>query len=97
MRAKNAISKMYLGDAARLAQICNNGLFGGAGLIQPEKLRELDAGELKLMGFDPKALKVLEKYRDILRMYEDQFLLLVIGVENQDNVNYCMPLRKQTA
>lgn len=93
MRAKNAISKMYLGDAARLAQICNNGLFGGAEMIQPEKLRELDAGELKLMGFDPKALKVLEKYRDILRMYEDRFLLLVIGVENQDNVNYCMPLR----
>lgn len=93
MRAKNAISKIYLGDAARLAQICNNGLFGGAEMIQPEKLRELDAGELKLMGFDPKALKVLEKYRDILRMYEDRFLLLVIGVENQDNVNYCMPLR----
>lgn len=42
---------------------------------------------------DSETVKVLEKYRDILRMYEDKFLLLVIGVENQSDTNYCMPLR----
>lgn len=93
MRAKNAVSKLYLGDASRLAQICNNGLFGGTKVICPEKLRELDAGELSLIGISPKDLNVLEKYRDILRIYEDRFLVLVIGLENQDEVNYCMPLR----
>lgn len=93
MRTKNAVSKSYLSDANHLSQICNNGLFGGASVIQPEKLRELDTGQLTLLGGNPKALKVLEKYRDILRIYEDQFLLLVIGVENQSDINYCMPLR----
>ena len=93
MRTKNAVSKSYLSDPERLSQLCNNGLFGGEPFIQPEKLRELDTGELKLAGVAPNTQNVLEKYRDILRIYEDQFLLLVVGVENQSDINYCMPLR----
>lgn len=93
MKLKNAVSNTYLARPERFAQICNHGLFGGKHLIQPDKLRELNAGELGLLEQGTGKAKVLEKNRDILRMYDDQMLLMVIGVENQTDIHYCMPLR----
>lgn len=39
-------------------------------------------------------MEVLEKYRDVLRVYDDQMMLLILGVENQNEVHYAMPLRQ---
>lgn len=62
MRNKNAVSKSYLSDSQRFAQICNNQLFGSRRVIEPERLRELDTGELAIIGDRAPALEVLEKY-----------------------------------
>lgn len=94
MRNKNAVSKSYLSDNQRFAQTCNNQLFGGRKLIQPEKLRELDPGELSVNGERAPDLAVLEKYRDVLRIYDDQMMFLILGIENQNEVHYAMPLRQ---
>lgn len=39
-------------------------------------------------------MEVLEKYRDVLRVYDDQMMLLILGIENQNEVHYAMPLRQ---
>lgn len=62
MGSKNAVSKAYLSDRKRFAQICNNQLFGGKPVISPELLRELDAEELLVEGQNRKELNTLEKY-----------------------------------
>ncbi len=94
MRSKNAVSKSYLSDARRFAQVCNNQLFGGRCLIRPEKLKELDSGEVAVEGGRAADLEVLEKYRDVLRIYDDQVLFLILGIENQNEIHYAMPLRQ---
>ncbi len=94
MGSKNAVSKAYLSDRKRFAQICNNQLFGGKPVISPELLRELDAEELLVEGQNRKELNTLEKYRDILRIYDDQVMFMILGIENQNEVHYAMPLRQ---
>ncbi len=94
MRSKNAVSKSYLSDGQRFAQVCNNQLFGGRKIIRPDKLRELDPGEPVLKGTRASELEVLEKYRDVLRIYDDQMIFLILGIENQNEVHYAMPLRQ---
>ena len=94
MGSKNAVSKAYLSDRKRFAQICNNQLFGGKPVISPELLRELDTEELLVAGQNRKELNTLEKYRDILRIYDDQVMFMILGIENQSEVHYAMPLRQ---
>lgn len=100
MGIKNTISKHYLSDNGRFAQICNNGLFGGKQIICPEKLRDLDPQELALLqstaagkSRDKQKLHPIEKYRDILKLYEEKTILMICGIENQDQIHYAMPLR----
>ena len=100
MGIKNTISKNYLSDNGRFAQICNNGLFGGNHIIQPEKLRDLDPQELALLENAPeeayrnnRSIQPMEKYRDILKLYEEKTILIICGIENQSQIHYAMPLR----
>ena len=94
MKSKNAVSKSYLSDAQRFSQVCNNELFGGKDFIKPELLQELDPGSLLVEGIRPEELKVLEKYRDVLKVYKNQILFLILGLENQNDIHYAMPLRQ---
>lgn len=94
MGNKNAVSKDYLSDPERFAQIFNNTVFGGTKLICPDRLRELDPEELTFWHSQTKKMKSLEKYRDILRIYDDQALLILLGIENQSDIHYAMPLRQ---
>ncbi|MDY5482860.1 MAG: hypothetical protein SPF91_01535, partial [Clostridium sp.] len=90
---KDTVSKNYLSDPVRFAQLCNNALFDGTPLIHPEYLKELSTKESKVFGFQTKEMTALWKDRDILKMYQDQLLLAIIGIENQTEIHYCMPLR----
>lgn len=56
MGNENAVSKAYLSDRQRFAQVCNNQFFGGREMIQPELLREMDSEELFIEGSGRKAL-----------------------------------------
>ena len=38
-------------------------------------------------------LEVVWKNRDILKQYEDGTLFMIVGIESQTDVHYCMPLR----
>ncbi len=90
--ARNNISKKYLSDPQRFAEVCNNTLFDSHPVIEPSGLQELDTGELKIVGIGMKELQSVQKERDILKLYRNQFVCALFGIENQSN-HYCMPLR----
>lgn len=52
-RFRDNISKNYLSDPRRFAQVCNNTLFSGQHIISAEGLSELDAYERKITGLKP--------------------------------------------
>lgn len=107
MREKNAVAENYLSVPERFAQIYNAAVFHGNMLIQADKLRELDTSETavflkwekKVRGEDnvfrskSAGVKVQEGYRDIVKIYENQAVMLICGIENQEELHYAMPLR----
>lgn len=98
MGKEDAIVRQYLSEPQRFAQICNNGLFGGQSFIHPEKLKELNPEEIMILGDSLKnhniSPEILKRHRDILKLYDDKALLLLVGIENQEKIHYAMPLRQ---
>ena len=93
MQEKNVVTNSYLSDNRRFAQICNNALFGGRPLIQPEGLQSLDRTEALIRGRDATHVQTEEKFRDIVKIYRHDLVILIIGIENQSDISYAMPLR----
>ena len=96
MGKPNIVTKRYMQDNARFADICNFFLFDGRQVIKPENLIEKDVSELAL----PKGLKnvsAVEKIRDILKgcciKTADGITYLMIGIENQNDTHYAMVVR----
>lgn len=96
MGKPNVVTKQYMQNNARFADICNFYLFGGKEVIKPESLVERDVTELAL----PKGLggmTAVEKFRDILRgccmKTADGITYLIIGIENQTDIHYAMVIR----
>ena len=92
-------TKAYMRENEIFADAFNFFLYDGAQKIQPELLRELDTTELaKLPGTDEKQLsEVIQKYRDVLKaaviMQDEKASYLLLGIENQTDVHYAMPVR----
>ena len=96
MGQPNIVTKRYMQDNARFADICNFFLFEGQQVIKPEDLAEKDITELAM----PKELasvKAVEKFRDVLRgccvKTAGDITYLVIGIENQNDIHYAMVIR----
>ncbi|MDD3338854.1 MAG: Rpn family recombination-promoting nuclease/putative transposase [Lachnospiraceae bacterium] len=82
--ADNQVNE-YLSDPVRFADVVNNGFFDGNHVIDPAKLTELDSVSRDIPG--------MHKIRDIKKMYKDEAVILIIGVESQTSIHYAMPLR----
>lgn len=96
MRKANVITKQYIKDNSRFADLCNFYLYNGKPIIKPENLSELDVTELAL----PKGLGgtlAVEKVRDLLKACclkrSDEVMYLIIGIENQTDIHYAMVIR----
>lgn len=92
-KTRDNISKSYLADAVRFSAVCNNTLFNGQSIIQADGLQELDSHEAKAMGIDYTEVQTIWKDRDMLKKYKDECILAIIGIENQSDIHYCMPVR----
>ncbi len=72
-------------------------LYGGAPVIRPERLRELDAGQTALVRKRDGREKGVEKTRDLLKELaakeDGERAYLILGIEDQMNVHYAMPVR----
>lgn len=96
MGKPNIVTKRYMQDNARFADVCNFFLYGGQQIIKPEDLVERDVTELAL----PKGLnsaEAVEKVRDILKgccvKTAGSLTYLIIGIENQNDTHYAMVVR----
>lgn len=92
-------TKAYMRENEIFADAFNFFLYDGAQKIQPGRLRELDTTELiQLPGTDEKQLsEVIQKYRYVLKsvvmMQDEKASYLLLGIENQTEVHYAMPVR----
>lgn len=90
---KRVITKQYFSNRERFAEICNHGLFHGETILHADQLKEMDSEEQSVIGMSTEEVDVMWKSRDILKQYEDGSVFVIIGIESQTEIHYCMPLR----
>lgn len=89
----------YLSDNKRFADIVNYYVYDGEQIIEPDQLHEMDATEIAFPYGDGEknSSEIIQKYRDILKsacaMSDDKAAYLIIGIENQAEVQYAMPVK----
>lgn len=82
---KDTVDYVYLSDNSRYADLFNGVLFGGEQVLDGAMLEERDSRMVVSKG--------KSKARDIVRKYGEGAAYMVLGVENQEEVSYCMPFR----
>ncbi len=83
--SKDTIDYVYLSDNERYADLFNGVLFGGKQILDATMLEERDSRAV--------VSKKKSKARDVVRKYGKGATYMVLGVENQEEVSYCMPFR----
>ncbi len=97
MREKSIMSRRFISQNEVFADIFNYHLYQGKQVIKEDDLEERDSTEVAVLIQDEKAYAV-EKIRDILKecviKTTDQAVYLILGIENQSQLHYAMPVRK---
>ena len=101
MGLKDSVTKDYIRDNAVFADAFNYFLYGGEAVIDPKSLIEIDSTELAVPYYidENKGMQTesAQKYRDALKsttvMYNDKATYMILGVENQTDINYAMPVK----
>ena len=93
MGKPDIVTKAYMRKSNIFADAFNYLIYNGRKVINPEKLTERkEAKEITEMTEDP-----VQKYRDILKtaavMQESETYYLLLGIENQTDIHYAMPVR----
>ena len=98
---KDSVTKSYMGEDAVFADAFNYFLYQGRQVLAPEDLKPLDTAQLGVFSGTGKAagtaVEAVQKYRDVLKIgnvkKDDRAAYLLLGVENQSQVHYAMPVR----
>lgn len=85
---RDLVDYAYLSDNLRYADLFNGVLFGGEEIVSAKRLKGEDSKLVEAFGKDKKG-----RYRDVIRKYEGDINYAVLGIENQEAVDYTMPLR----
>ena len=92
----NIVTKEYMQDPQHFADAFNYYAFDGRQVVCAEKLSEADPTELAII-FSEDRKEFVEKFRDVLKqcilMEDDKFSYLMIGIENQTDIHYAMPVK----
>ena len=86
---KDLVDYNYLSDNLRYADLFNGVLFGGEKVLEPENLKEEDTKLVISREGEEKG-----RYRDLIRKYENDVSYAVLGIENQESVDYGMPFQQ---
>ena len=99
----DVVTKNYMRQNTVFADACNYLIYGGRNIVDPEKLTELDPTELGVLFETDSSVRdmdkpeTIQKYRDVLKsavvMQDGQAAYLIIGIENQTDIHYAMPVR----
>ena len=99
MSLPDTVTKKYVSDPKVFADAFNYLIYNGEQVIRPEQLTDLDATQFAIPYREEEEGKPesTQKYRDVLKTLavktDDQRAYLVLGIENQSNVHYAMPVR----
>ncbi|MCR5111385.1 MAG: Rpn family recombination-promoting nuclease/putative transposase [Ruminococcus sp.] len=97
MADKDTITKDYMQDSETFADAFNFLIYGGKQVIKPEQLRPLDTTSIVLPYGDESKKVPIQRYRDVLKMVtameDDRAAYLLLGIENQSDIHYAMPIR----
>jgi len=86
------VLKDYWSDNSRFSDLFNQIFFDGQETIKPDKLSERDTEESAMLMEDEQTTAII-RTRDIIKQYEDGVELVLMGIENQQNIHYAMPVR----
>ena len=91
---KDLTKKRGLSDNCRYADLINGLVFQGKQLVREQDLSDMDS-QTGMWGSLPAGGKHRHKqrYRDLVRKVAFGVNFAVVGIENQEEVNYLMPLR----
>ncbi len=100
MGMADTVTKAYMRKYNIFADAFNYLIYEGKPVVDPERLREVDTTEIALP-FGPQengqSNDLVQKYRDILKsavvMQEDEAAYILLGIENQTDIHYAMPVR----
>lgn len=89
---KDVVKKRYLNDNERYADLINATVFQGQQIVGEEDLADLDTQVRLKIGRSGKK-KYLARQRDLIRKVALGTNFAVMGIENQEEIHYLMPLR----
>lgn len=92
MQEQDVITKEFYEDEARIADLINGGLLEGVQLVKPEDIKEVDSsvfGKISWFG----RWTTRQRYRDIVRKVLLGVRFILIGIEEQGQVHFAMPVR----
>lgn len=98
MSKKDAVTKEYMSKRQYFADAFNAAVFDGRQIVKADdlSLEEKDSAEVGIV-FANEEEDVVQKYRDILKkciiMSNGKMTFLLLGIENQCEVHYAMPVR----
>ena len=104
MGTTDTVTKIYMRENTIFADAFNFFIYGGKPVIDAEKLTAIDTEELALPYKEENGSKEknangtpVQKYRDLLKsaaiMSDGQTNYLLLGIENQSEIHYAMPVR----
>ena len=92
---KDSVSKKYLQDKDRFADLFNFYLYDGQQIIQPAQLREMDTTAITLPYGQDGRVSSVQKQRDIIKvvsaMTDGHCDYLLLAIEVQSELHYAMP------
>lgn len=98
MGKKDTRTKRYMSDPEHFADAFNSSVFGGKQVVKAESLslQDMDPTESGIV-ITEDAGDIVQKVRDVLKksvvMEDGQTAFLILGIENQSEVHYAMPVR----
>ena len=97
MREKSIMSRRFMTQNKVFADVFNYHLYQGRQVIKESDLKERDSTEVAVLIQNEQAYAI-EKIRDVLKecviKTTDQAVYLMLGIENQSELHYAMPVRK---
>ncbi len=85
--------KRWLSDKERFADLINGSLFQGEQIFSAQNLK-IENGEQNIVLQEPDgAAMTVSRFRDIMMSSDDGKRIVVLACENQQEINYAMPVR----
>ena len=85
--------KVWLGNPERFADLFNAVLFDGKHVIDASQLDDKNVECDTIVTDNTDSQKAVQSFRDIVMRWNDEFTLVILACENQEQINYGMPVR----